>query len=74
MKEFSPKIRYRALSSDVLVAAITRIEGTWKAYCKAVPGYNHNLEFDDVLRHGDNVGEKVARVLFPEFAELPYAN
>ncbi len=75
--DWKPVIRYRALHRCVLVVARTRIEGAWKAYCKNVPGESHEREaFDEdngPLSDGDNVGEKVARVLFPEFDGIPYA-
>ena len=70
---FRPVIRRRALATKVLVVATTRVEGTWKAYCDAVPGYDHQQEVDAVLRHGDQIAEPFARVLFPEFDSLPYA-
>jgi len=71
---FTPIIRRRALASRVLVVANTRVEGAWCAYCDAVPGNNHDLEQDDVRNHGDKLDESLARVLFPEFHQLPYAN
>ncbi len=63
-----------ALASKVLTVATTRIDGTWKAYCDAVPGEDHHAEKGEVLRHGDPLREKVARALFPEFEEVPYAD
>lgn len=65
-------IRYSALSSRVLVVACTRIEGVWSAYCDAVDGMDHKREADAVLRHGDKLAEPVARVLFPQFENIPY--
>lgn len=64
---------YCALNRDVLVAATTRIEGTWKAYCAAVPGQNHDLEFEEVLREGATIPEQLALLLFPRFTGIPYA-
>lgn len=72
-QKFEPQIAYRALSSHVLVVAATRVEGTWKAYCGAVPGVRHKEEVAAVLRSGDQVGEDLARHLFPGFRDLPYA-
>ena len=71
--EFQPVVQRRALASRVLVVACTRVEGTWAAYCDAVPGYDHNDEQEAVLRYGDKITEPFARVLFPEFESLPYA-
>ena len=66
-------IRSKALNRDVLVVATTRIEGTWKAYCGAVPGFNHDAEWREILRHGGTVEERIARAMFPEFADMKYA-
>ncbi len=71
-KDWTPTIRVTALSMKVLVVAKTRIEGTWSAYCDAVPGDKHSAEWPAVLANGDKLMEKVARVLFPEFDEVPY--
>lgn len=65
--------RRRALHSQILVVAVTRIEGTWKAYIGPVPGHNHDVEWESVYREGNDVGEKLARVLFPDFEGVPYA-
>ena len=66
-------VHYKALATRVLVVARTRVDGTWKAYCNAVPGEHHSKEIQEVLDYGDQLREDVARVLFPEFKELPYA-
>ena len=73
LKDWSPYIRTCSLASKVLVVAKTRIEGTWAAYCDAVPGNNHDIERLAVLENGDKLTEEVARVLFPMFDDLPYA-
>jgi len=70
---FRPIVRSRALASSVLVVATTRTEGTWKAYVRGVPGYDHREEIQGVLDWGDDIGETIARILFPEFKDLPYA-
>ena len=65
------------LSTRVLAVAATRTEGTWKAYIDAVPGWNHDNEWQKVLAHGAMLDEPVARLLFghrPEFGpDVPYA-
>ena len=71
-KEWTPTIHTHALAMKVLVVARTRIEGTWSAYCDAVPGYDHNAEYDAVLRNGDKLPEEVAQALFPRLEEIPY--
>lgn len=68
-----PYVRYYALAHRVLVVAKMRVEGTWKAYCDAVSGRDHEAEMERVLQEGDDVGELVARELFGEFEGIPYA-
>lgn len=70
---WQPQIRIFALSHRVLVVAKTRIEGAWCAYCDAVPGECHADEASEVLRLGGKIPADVARILFPEFIDLPYA-
>lgn len=72
-RTFEPLIRHRALASRVLVVARTRVECAWSAYCDAVPGQNHRAEREAVLNLGVKVEEKIARMLFPEFIDVPYA-
>lgn len=69
-----PRMYFRALSSRVLVVAKTRIECRWSAYCDAVPGMNHALELAPVVDYGAKLPEELARVLFPRFADVPYAD
>ena len=70
---WKPFVTRTALHSTVLIVAKTRIEGTWRAYCGSVPGQNHDNEMEPVLRNGDRVPEKIARVMFPCFDGVPYA-
>jgi len=70
---FKPKITVYALSSTALIVCTTRVEGTFKAYCKGVPGMDHRSEAVEVLRWGDDIGEPLARFLFPQYKDLPYA-
>lgn len=72
-KAWKPYITYHALARRVLVVATTRIEGAWKAYCDAVPGYSHRAELGEVLRVGDEIPQPWAAAMFPELANLPYA-
>lgn len=67
-------IRYKALASNVLAVAQTRIEGTWSAYCDAVEGWEHRQEFREVLRSGDKLPEGIAKAIFPEFQDIPYSD
>ena len=74
LRDWTSTIRVHSLASKVLVVAETRIEGTWAAYCDAVPGMFHDKEYDAVLRRGDKLMEEIARIIFPVFADLPYAH
>lgn len=68
-----PIIHIHALSMNVLTVAKTRVEGTWSAYCDAVPGWDHDFEWPAVLSNGDKLTEEVARALFPQFKDIPYS-
>ena len=72
--DWTPTVRIHALANKVLAVAATRVEGTWVAYCDAVPGDKHTAEANAVLANGDKLMEEVARVLFPIFADIPYAH
>lgn len=61
------------LASRVICVAHARIEGTWSAYCDAVPGIRHRDEMEEVFRHGSKLRENIARALFPQFDGIPYA-
>jgi hypothetical protein len=64
-------VAIHALSARVLVVAVKRVEG-WAAYCDAVPGEDHGRELYKVAQTGSKIAEHVARVLFPQFADVPY--
>ena len=72
-KEWQSLHAYVRLARDVLVAANTRVEGAWKAYCASVPGQNHDEEYHQVLRTGTEIPEEWARPMFPRFDGVPYA-
>ncbi len=63
---------HRALAMRVLCVAHTLLPEHWAAYVDAVPGMQHELETEPVLRVGEKLPEDVARALFPEYAGLPY--
>lgn len=71
---FIPVVERRPLARRVLAVARTRIEGTWAAYCDAVPGEAHDREQEAVLQHGAKLPETYARTLFPRFDGMPYAH
>ena len=68
-----PVQRHTALARQVLIVAQTRVEGAWKAYADAVPGFCHEYEVGPVLANGSELPEKIAQVLFPCFEGIPYA-
>lgn len=70
---WKPLQRVRALAARVLAVATTRVVCQWAAYCDAVPGQRHEDEWERVLAYGSKLDEGIARALFPEFDEVPYA-
>lgn len=68
-----PTVRYVALHRRVLAVARTRITGHWAAYIAPVPGERHDEEAEEVLLSGTKLHEEVARTLFPEWKEIPWA-
>jgi hypothetical protein len=66
----SLKVRYVALAMNVIAVAKQGGRGDdWAAYIGAVPGKCHADEWKHVLEYGEKLPEKVAAVIFPEFAE-----
>jgi len=57
----------------VMVVARTRIEGSWAAFVDAAPRVSFTFDTEHVLDHGTKMTEGVARGLFPEFHDRPYA-
>lgn len=72
-KVWFPYRRRIAFSPRVLAVATARVEKKWCAYIDAVPGYNHECEFGEVLASGDKLPEDIALAMFPEFEGVPYA-
>jgi hypothetical protein len=70
---WKPTVLRYAFAMHVLAVATTRVEGTWKAYCDAVDGMDHDVEQSGVLHTGAVLAERIAREVFPQFAEIPYA-
>ena len=73
MSEFEPKIFRQTLAHDIVVVARTRIEGTWKAYIGSTTERRHEDAVPTILMRGAPVHEAMARALFPQFKDLPYA-
>ena len=61
------------LATRVLVIAVNRIEGTWNAYVDAVPGIDHDTEWEQVFHTGVKLPRDVADVIFPRYKDTPYA-
>jgi len=61
----------RVLASRVItVASINDDVGEWTAFIDAVPGMNHDEEWQAVLYRGTKLDERIAKVIFPEFTHL----
>ena len=68
------KIEYTAVHSKVLIVAVHRCEGTWKAYVTPVDGINHEREAPIHWQaEGEQLRESQARVFFPHLEGKPYA-
>jgi len=74
LKEWPPHVAVFALAARVIAVANTRVEGRWEAYIDAVPGKDHTEEWQAVRRQGVTVPHAIAKVMFPGFASIPYAN
>ena len=72
-KRWRPTTRYRALHTQILAVAKSRVEGRWSAYIAPVPGMHHDEEYEDVLKHGTKLSESIALAMFPYFEGVPYA-
>lgn len=69
------KVIYTAIHRRVLVVAVPRFEGTWKAYVVPVPGHNHDKEAKSGswVHDGEQLWEERARVFFSHLENVPYA-
>jgi len=72
-RDWKPWIRWKAIHRQVLLVAVLRIEGKWKCYVVVVPGENHDEEYKLWARDGVDIGERLARAAYPEYADIPYA-
>jgi len=69
---------YTQLGIRVLAVLSRRVDG-YSVYVGAVPGDNHDEEWQDVMSHGDKQNEAVAKAIItslfhPGFEiDLPYA-
>ena len=61
---------YRALASRVMTFAVANITvGDWAAYIDAVPGENHDIEFDQLLekRSSTKLPYAIAKIIYPHY-------
>ena len=72
-RSWEPIIRRRALHRNILVVAKTRVEVGWKAFIAPVAGINHDDEWEGVATTGTDIGEILARAMFPEFEGVRYS-
>ncbi len=70
---WEPRTRRHVLARQVMAVSKTRVECAWAAYIDFVPGENHDREEHAVLSYGTKLMETIARVLFPELEDVPYA-
>ena len=73
MSEFEPKVFWRTLARNIVVAGRTRIEGTWKCYIGSTEERSHEDAVPAILSRGTAIHEPLARAIFPHFKDLPYA-
>ena len=79
LSELEPGTKlYTQLGHQVLAVLSRRHDG-WSVYVGAVPGENHEREWQEVAKHGDKQREAVAEAIvtslfYPSFEiDLPYA-
>ena len=75
MKEritLSTKTIIRLASRVLVVASVNEPVGDWSAYIDAVPGMNHEREWQDVAKIGTKLPQDHAEFLFPQFKHLRY--
>lgn len=65
-QRISKIIASKALSSSILVVAISRPNG-WCAYIKNVPGKNHHKEKKYVVMNGTKLEKELAEAMFPQY-------
>ena len=79
LSELKPGDQFYTQLDATVLAVLCRREDGWCVYVRAVPGMNHDVEWQEVTKSGGKlpreVAEAVARTLFhPGFeVDLPYA-
>ena len=79
-EQWKPTIVAYEMTPQILVVARDRIDGSWRAYIGVNPMLlgDRDAEYEKFLRKqvldsGDKVAEDIARAMFPNFREMPYA-
>lgn len=70
---FEKQFYRHMLHRQVMVLAVTRVEGTWKAYAFPVPGKNHDHEQELWREEGSQLPEEEARPMFGFLEDMPYS-
>jgi hypothetical protein len=65
-------IRYIALESHVLLVCVENEGIDYSVYIGAVPGHNHEHEYQMVAAEGNKVDKKLAELYFE--SDLPWRN
>ncbi len=68
----SKRISITSLDIKVLAVAVEGSIGDWAAYIGAIPGFDHDSEWQAVYKHGSKLPENLAKILFPEFHDLEW--
>lgn len=63
---------YHALATKVIAFAVANVSvGDWAAYIDAVPGKDHDKEFEQLLkkRRSTKLSHDIAKIIFPSYDE-----
>jgi len=64
---------WKALDRRVLVvASVNEILGDWTVYIGAVPGIDHEKEWQEVAQYGTKLPKEVGEILFPGLKALKW--
>jgi len=77
-REGYPNNEYYSKALDRNVLAVANVltppnmKPLWKAYIGAVPGKNHDKEWELVAVCGAKLPKKIAQAIFPQFSEVEW--
>jgi hypothetical protein len=67
------RFKWKPLNTHVLVVAVIDDEyNNFAAYIGAVPGQNHDNEYQAIARSGSKLVESIARAIFPSLSGIEY--